>query len=138
MKDTASQSCRVREVLDLVANKWALYVVSLLGEGPRRFSDLKRGVEGISQRMLTVNLRGLERDGIITRTAYDEMPPRVEYELTDLGRGLLCATAPLIQWSKEHLADIDQARLTFEHSTRDAAHLTAAAPARPTSTHHGV
>jgi DNA-binding HxlR family transcriptional regulator len=106
--------CRAREVLDLVADKWSLYVVSYLGAGPRRFTELKRGIDGISQRMLTVTVRGLERDGILTRTVYDVMPPHVAYQLTDMGTALLQATAPLIAWSEQHLADIDTARREYD------------------------
>jgi DNA-binding HxlR family transcriptional regulator len=111
----------VREILDLVADKWSLYVVSLLGAGPQRFTELKRGIDGISQRMLTVTLRGLERDGILTRTAYDVMPPHVRYELTTMGNSLLQATAPLIDWSREHLPLIDTARETYDRRAPRAA-----------------
>src|ERR1035437_8698482 len=106
--------CRVREVLDLVADKWSLYTVSYLGDGPRRFTELKRGIDGISQRMLTVTLRGLERDGIIERTVYNVMPPHVAYELTTMGQTLSQATAPLIDWSVQHLQDIDTARVPYD------------------------
>src|SRR2546422_10226204 len=91
--------CRVREVLERVADKWSLYVVATLGDGPLRFTELKRRIDGISQRMLTVTLRGLERDGIVLRTVRSVMPPHVSYELTDMGTSLLQATDPLIQWS---------------------------------------
>jgi DNA-binding HxlR family transcriptional regulator len=110
--------CRAREVLDLVADKWSLYVVSYLGDGPRRFTELKRGIDGISQRMLTVTLRGLERDGILTRTVYDVMPPHVSYQLTPMGQTLLRATAPLIEWSTQHLARIDAARVAYDTRSR--------------------
>jgi DNA-binding HxlR family transcriptional regulator len=90
--------CRIRQILDLVADKWSLYVVYYLGDGSRRFTELKRGVDGISQRMLTVTLRGLERDGIVDRTVYNVMPPHVAYRLTPLGTTLLEAIAPLISW----------------------------------------
>ena len=106
--------CRVREILDLVADKWSLYTVSYLGDGPRRFTELKRGIDGISQRMLTVTLRGLERDGILIRTVYQVMPPHVAYELTPMGKSLLPATAPLIEWTSQHLARIDQARDEYD------------------------
>jgi DNA-binding HxlR family transcriptional regulator len=106
--------CRVREVLDLVADKWSLSVVAFLGDGPRRFTELKRGIDGISQRMLTVTLRGLERDGILSRTVYEVMPPHVTYELTTMGSTLLCATAPLIEWSARNLARIDEARSDYD------------------------
>jgi DNA-binding HxlR family transcriptional regulator len=110
-------ACRAREVLDLVADKWSLYVVSCLGTGPRRFTELKRGIDGISQRMLTVTLRGLERDGILTRTIYNVMPPHVTYELTPMGTTLLQATTPLIEWSTQHLTRIDAARADYDTRT---------------------
>jgi DNA-binding HxlR family transcriptional regulator len=109
-----SGDCRAREVLDLVADKWSLYVVSCLGAGPRRFSELKRDIDGISQRMLTVTLRGLERDGILTRTVYEVMPPNVSYQLTAMGQSLLQATAPLLDWSRAHVPLIDTARARYD------------------------
>ncbi len=109
-----ADACRVREVLDLVADKWSLYVVSILGDGPQRFNQLKRNIDGISQRMLAVTLRGLERDGILTRTVHEVMPPKVVYELTPMGRTLLKATSPLIDWSTRHLAHIDTARAEYD------------------------
>lgn len=112
----APEACRVREVLDMVADKWSLYVVSSLGAGPKRFTVLKREVDGISQRMLTVTLRGLERDGILTRTVLEVMPPHVTYTLTPMGHTLLDAIAPLIDWGAANLADIDRARARYhEH-----------------------
>jgi DNA-binding HxlR family transcriptional regulator len=113
-------SCRAREVLDLVADKWSLYVVSVLGPGPLRFTEIKRSIEGISQRMLTVTLRGLERDGILTRTVHAVMPPNVAYELTPMGHTLLEATRPLITWSLDHLPAIDAAREAFDQRASDA------------------
>jgi DNA-binding HxlR family transcriptional regulator len=109
--------CRAREVLDLVADKWSLAVVDTLGAGPMRFSELKRAIGGISQRMLTVTLRGLERDGILTRTVYAVMPPNVTYELTDMGRTLLDATDPLVRWSLQNIPAIDEARAEFDSRT---------------------
>ncbi|MBF8191774.1 helix-turn-helix transcriptional regulator [Nonomuraea sp. K274] len=106
--------CRAREVLDLVANKWSLGVVDTLGAGPKRFTELKRSIEGISQRMLTVTLRGLERDGILTRTVYSVMPPNVTYELTTMGKTLLDATRPVVQWSLDNIPAIDTARAEFD------------------------
>lgn len=107
-------SCQAREVLDLVADKWSLYVVSVLGPGPARFTEVKRSIKGISQRMLTVTLRRLERDGILTRTVYAVMPPKVTYELTHLGHTLLEAIQPLIDWSLEHLPDIEASRHAYD------------------------
>ena len=112
------RACRARQVLDLVADKWSLYVVSCLGAGPRRFTELKRDIAGISQRMLTVTLRGLERDGILTRTVVEVMPPHVSYGLTPIGQTLLCATAPLIEWSEQHLESMDAARAAYDATHR--------------------
>jgi DNA-binding HxlR family transcriptional regulator len=116
--------CRAREVLDLVADKWSLYVVSFLGHGPKRFTEIKRGIDGISQRMLTVTLRGLERDGILVRTVYEVMPPHVAYELTPMGKTLLCATAPLVEWSAQNLARIDAARAAYDGRVETRATVT--------------
>ncbi|EPD68991.1 winged helix-turn-helix transcriptional regulator [Streptomyces sp. HGB0020] len=110
--------CRTREVLDIVGDKWSLLVVRHLSQGPRRFTELKRAIDGISQRMLTVTLRGLERDGILTRTVRNVMPPHVSYELTPMGRTLRQATAPLLEWSIEHLAHIDAARASYDARDR--------------------
>jgi DNA-binding HxlR family transcriptional regulator len=105
---------RARLVLDLVGDKWSLLVVRSLRHGPRRFTEIKRDIDGISQRMLTVTLRGLERDGIVTRTVRTVMPPHVSYELTAMGTGLREAAAPLLAWSVAHLPDIDAARATYD------------------------
>src|SRR5882757_8210040 len=106
--------CRTRVVLDIVGDKWSLLVVRHLSQGPRRFTELKRDVDGISQRMLTVTLRSLERDGILTRTVHDVMPPHVSYELTEIGTTLREATAPLLEWSIAHLTRIDAARADYD------------------------
>jgi DNA-binding HxlR family transcriptional regulator len=107
-------NCRAREVLDRVADKWSLYVVATLGNGELRFTELKRQIDGISQRMLTVTLRGLERDGMITRTVYSAMPPNIAYRLTPVGTTLLAATAPLLMWAMEHLPGIDASRVAYD------------------------
>ena len=107
--------CQAREVLGIVGDKWALLVVRMLKDGPRRFTELKRSIDGISQRMLTVTLRDLERDGIVTRTVLAVMPPHVSYELTPMGRTLRQATAPLLEWSIEHLPYIDAARAAYDN-----------------------
>ncbi|MEU0251109.1 helix-turn-helix domain-containing protein [Streptomyces sp. NPDC006184] len=106
---------RLRAVLGMVGDKWSLLVVCHLKEGPRRFSELKRTVDGISQRMLTVTLRNLERDGILTRTIHNVMPPHVSYELTPMGSTLCEAALPLLEWSAEHLALIDHARAEYDN-----------------------
>ncbi|MBW8484098.1 winged helix-turn-helix transcriptional regulator [Actinomadura parmotrematis] len=109
---------RGREILARIGDKWSLEVIALLGDRPHRFSELRRGIDGISQRMLTVTLRGLERDGIVDRTVTPVTPPRVDYALTDLGRTLLCNVVSLFGWVEDHLGEIDKARLEFD--LRDA------------------
>jgi DNA-binding HxlR family transcriptional regulator len=107
--------CRaVASVLARVGDKWSVLLIMMLGEGPKRFNELKRMIGGISQRMLTLSLRGLERDGLITRTVFPTIPPRVDYELTDLGRGLSKPVAALGQWAFEHKQEIAAARTKFD------------------------
>ncbi|MGH3245056.1 MAG: winged helix-turn-helix transcriptional regulator [Trebonia sp.] len=110
----ASASCRVRSVLDRIGDKWAIYVVDRLGCGPRRFSELLRGIDGITARMLTVTLRGLERDGILTRTVRAAVPPRVDYALTPLGETLLSAIGQLVSWADLHLPEIEAAQDAYD------------------------
>jgi DNA-binding HxlR family transcriptional regulator len=109
-----STTCGVRTILERVGDKWAIYVVDRLGEGPRRFTELHRGIEGITGRMLTVTLRGLERDGIITRTVHAAVPPRVDYELTPLGLTLLDTIGQLVGWAIEHSGEIADARVDYD------------------------
>jgi DNA-binding HxlR family transcriptional regulator len=110
-----SADCRaVASVLSRVGDKWSVLIIMLLIDGPRRFNELKRMVGGISQRMLTLTLRGLERDGLVTRTVFPTIPPRVDYELTDLGRGLAQPVRALGQWAFEHQPQIQGARDTFD------------------------
>ncbi len=109
--------CRAREVLDRIGDKWSLYIIHLLGERSRRFSDLRRTIDGISQRMLTVTLRGLERDGLVARTVHPTVPPRVEYALTPMGCTLLDTVCALIAWTDEHLPHIDAARAAYDRRT---------------------
>jgi DNA-binding HxlR family transcriptional regulator len=103
-------NCGSRRVLDLIADKWTAIVVYALLRGTYRFSELHREVGGVSQKMLTATLRELERDGIVERTVYAEVPPRVEYALTPLGQSLSEPLAAICRWSEEHLAEIDAAR----------------------------
>src|ERR1700756_5374059 len=110
----ASSTCRVRAVLDRVGDKWSIYVVDRLGGGQLRFSELLRGIDGITARMLTVTLRGLERDGIVTRTIHPVIPPRVEYALTPMGRTLLDTIGQLVTWADSHLSEIDAARTAYD------------------------
>jgi DNA-binding HxlR family transcriptional regulator len=104
----------VREVLHRVGDKWSVQIVALLGDGTMRFSELRRAIEGISQRMLTLTLRGLERDGLVTRTVFPEIPPRVEYELTRLGNTLLEPIQALAEWAAEYRVSIYEARARFD------------------------
>ena len=107
--------CRgVASVLARVGDKWSVFVIMMLGAKPRRFNELKRMIGGISQRMLTLTLRGLERDGLITRTVFPTIPPRVDYELTDLGRGLSEPVRALGQWAMTHQTEIETARSKFD------------------------
>src|ERR1700749_3488852 len=107
--------CRaVASVLARVGDKWSVFVIMMLGEKPRRFNELKRMIGGISQRMLTLTLRGLERDGLITRTVFPTIPPRVDYELTDLGHGLCKPVEALGKWAHEHQTDIEGGRARFD------------------------
>ena len=107
--------CRVvGTVLSRIGDKWSILVVMMLTDGPRRFNELKRLVGGISQRMLTFTLRGLERDGLVSRTVYPTVPPRVEYELTDLGRSLQVPVQALGAWAFSNLPAIQEARSRFD------------------------
>ena len=113
--------CRIREILERVGDKWSLQVIFHLGGGPQRFTSLKRSIDGVSQRMLTVTLRGLERDGIVSRTMYPVIPPRVEYALTPLGATLLDAVGALVSWADAHLAEVDAARAAYDARAAAAA-----------------
>ena len=106
--------CRAREVLQRVGDKWSMYVIDLLGQGTMRFSELHRSIDGITARMLTVTLRGLERDGIVTRTIHPVIPPRVEYELTPMGQTLLDAIGQLVTWADSHLPEIGAAQAAYD------------------------
>ena len=107
--------CRaVSDVLARVGDKWSVLVVSRLGDGPMRFNELRRSIGGISQRMLTLTLRGLERDGLLTRTAFPTIPPRVDYALTPLGRDLLNPVSALGAWAIRNQPKIARAREQFD------------------------
>ena len=114
-----SASCRVRGVLGRIGDKWAIYVVDRLGSGPRRFSELLRGIDGITARMLTVTLRGLERDGILTRTVHAAVPPRVDYALTPLGETLRTAIGQLVSWADTYLPEIEAAQAAYDGHSED-------------------
>lgn len=114
-QDLQSADCqKISQVLARVGEKWSVLIIMFLAPGPRRFTEIKRAINGISQRMLTLCLRGLERDGLIKRTVYPVKPLRVEYELTPLGRSLTEPVIALGTWAREHIADIDAARAVFD------------------------
>jgi DNA-binding HxlR family transcriptional regulator len=109
------EDCRaVSEVLDRIGDKWSVLVVTMLGDGPQRFNELRRAIASISQRMLTLTVRGLERDGLVTRTVFPTIPPRVDYELTELGRSLLAPVDALGLWARQNRDRIQQARVRFD------------------------
>src|SRR6266567_2330327 len=110
-----AEDCRaVSEVLARIGDKWTVLVVGVLGEGPKRFNELRRALGSISQRMLTLTLRCLERDGLVTRTVFPTIPPRVDYELTELGHSLLEPVSGLGLWACTHRPHIQQARQRFD------------------------
>src|SRR5476649_19220 len=113
IRDTGD--CRaISGVLARIGDKWSVLIVTRLGAHPMRFNELKREIGGISQRMLTLTLRGLERDGLVTRTVFPTVPPRVDYELTALGRSLLEPVSGLGLWARTHRPDIQDARKRFD------------------------
>ena len=113
--------CRaIGDVLARVGDKWSVLVVSRLGDGPVRFNELRRSIGGISQRMLTLTLRGLERDGLVTRTVLPTVPPRVDYALTALGRDLLAPVSALGEWATRNQAKIARARERFDGNAAES------------------
>lgn len=109
-----SETCPTRQVLDRIADKWTTLVIVLLEKGPKRFSELKREIGGISQKMLTQTVRSLERDGIVHRTVYAEVPPRVEYTLTPLGETLCMPLAAIHQWAEAHIGEVTAAQQNYD------------------------
>ena len=131
---TAHHDCEFREMLDRVGDKWSLLVIAMLEQRPTqraRFSELKRSIPGISQRMLTATLRSLERDGLLTRDVYAEAPPRVEYELTPLGKRFMEPVRVLVEWLQLNWSVIKSARDKFDRRARSRE----ASPARLTASH---
>jgi len=109
------EDCRaVSEILARVGDKWTILVVGVLGDGPKRFNEIRRALGSISQRMLTLTLRGLERDGLVTRTVFPTIPPRVDYELTKLGRSLLEPVNGIGLWARQNRKAIADARQRFD------------------------
>jgi DNA-binding HxlR family transcriptional regulator len=113
------EDCEVRQILDRIADKWSLLVIALLDQETLRFNELRRCIDGVSQRMLTVTLRQLERDGLVLRTVHPSVPPRVYYSLTPMGRTLHHTVQALVRWTEEHQQDIAAARARYD--VREAA-----------------
>ncbi len=110
----SSECPKVSQVLSRIGDKWSVLVIMILSRGTRRFSDLKRDIGGVSQRMLTMCLRGLERDGLVKRTVYPVVPPRVEYELTAMGQSLCEPVLALGNWALDHIAEINTAQMAYD------------------------
>ncbi|MGW6261006.1 winged helix-turn-helix transcriptional regulator [Streptomyces sp. NPDC055085] len=113
-----AQACPVREVLDRVAGKWSVLIIVAAAPGPIRFTALERSIEGISRRMLTLTLRHLERDGLITRTVHPTVPPKVEYELTPVARELHATLLSLTDWAERHRVTIAESRAAYDAEHR--------------------
>ncbi len=114
------EGCEVRQILDRVADKWSLLVIALLENRRLRFTELRREIDGVSQRMLTVTLRQLERDGLVKRTVHPVVPPRVEYELTPLGGTLHSTIRSLVTWTERHQQEIAAARAAYDRQKDEA------------------
>lgn len=113
-----NEACPVRNVVAQIGDKWSILILFALVDGPDRFNALKSRIEGISQRMLTQTLRDLERDGFVLRTVYPQVPVKVEYELTELGRGLTSSVWQLVSWADDHHSEIRQARQQYDESCK--------------------
>jgi DNA-binding HxlR family transcriptional regulator len=121
MKDPTNPVCRtISELLSRIGDKWTVLVVQTLGEGPRRFSELRREIPSVSQRMLTLTLRNLERDGLVSRTVTPTIPPRVDYELTELGQSLQKPISGLATWALENVKAIHGAQARFDAEREDS------------------
>jgi len=112
--DPNNANCPSGQALDRIADRWTILVLLALTDGPRRFTELARRIEGVSQKMLTQTLRGLERDGLVTRTVHAQVPPRVDYELTPLGHTLNAPISAVQQWALDHMADVLAAREAYD------------------------
>jgi DNA-binding HxlR family transcriptional regulator len=117
--DPDDPTCELRNILDRIADKWSLLVIYVLADGVRRFSQLRREIDGISQRMLTLTLRQLEREGLVQRTVFPVVPPRVDYQLTPLGSTLLDTIQSLVEWAGEHGNEIRAARAAYDKRAAD-------------------
>jgi DNA-binding HxlR family transcriptional regulator len=124
--DPDDPECEVRTILDRIADKWSLLVIYVLADGTKRFGELRRDIDGISQRMLTLTLRQLERDGLVIRTVFPVVPPRVDYELTELASTLLDTIQALVAWAGKHGNEIIQARNAYDARAAAEARISAA------------
>ena len=119
--DPHTPQCRgINEVLQRIGDKWSTLIVSALSDGSMRFSELRREIPSISQRMLTLTLRGLERDGLVSRTVTPTIPPRVDYELTELGHSLQGPVCALAKWALDNIGDIHEAQARFDAALEKA------------------
>ena len=124
--DAYLAACPSRQILDVLANKWTMLVMGALGDGPLRFGMLRRRLDGITQKMLTQTLRNLERDGLVTRTVYPTIPPRVEYASTELGRSVAGLLSSIREWSEHHIDTVLDARAAYdERAAREVEPVTA-------------
>ena len=119
--DLYDRNCPSRQVLDRIGDTWSVLIIATLADGPRRYSQLAARIDGVSPKMLTQTLRGLERDGMISRTVFPEVPPRVEYDLTSLGRSLLGLVSGMSTWAEEHIDDVIGARVAYDTRARASA-----------------
>lgn len=126
VSDQVNEACPITEVLDHVAGKWSIGIIVAAAQGPVRFTELERAVKGISRRMLTLNLRKLERDGLLVRTVYPTVPPKVEYSLTPMARELHSTLTGLVGWAERHRGSITRARVRYDEA--DAGGKAAAVP----------
>lgn len=110
------ENCDSRQVLELIADKWTAIIIYRLAQGTKRYSELQREISGISQKMLTQTLRGLERDGIVERKVYPVVPPKVEYSLTPLGETLIEPLCKLCEWAETHVSEVEAARTHYDNS----------------------
>jgi DNA-binding HxlR family transcriptional regulator len=107
-------NCPSRQILDRIGDTWSVLVVVMLADGPHRYTELAKRIQGVSPKMLTQTLRGLERDGLITRTVYPVVPPRVDYALTELGHSLYGLVEGLEKWAEAHIEDVQAAREAYD------------------------
>ncbi|PWR25509.1 winged helix-turn-helix transcriptional regulator [Zavarzinia aquatilis] len=119
--DAFNALCPTRQILDRIADKWTVLLLGLLAGRTMRFNELRRGVDGLSQKVLSQTLKSLERDGLVTRAVYPTVPVTVEYAITDLGRTLAATLEPLRLWAESHMNVIEQARADFDRRQQAAA-----------------